>query len=900
MSPPGSTPAAPVSSMRRHSTISSNASSVYSAASRRTAATSSAVSPHPANAPAAAATNDDGSKPAAPQPSSVFPPATMSAATTTGAAAAGPQPRRRRRVWVIAAAAVVGAAVVAAAVAAAVVLTRRSSSVALPSPPAASAYNSTTISGTATAYSASNVGRYQNSSAGASGSGVSAIHAALMVGTGKVAFLERWDIHGTKATLEDGSTAWSTEYDYSTDTFRALTLKTNIFCAGGMLLPDGRLAVIGGAENHSAYSTEVGGLADGMRGVRLLSPSGSPGVEGTADWVDPENPTALLDKRWYPTSITLPDGRLLVMGGSDYGVEFNGDWCNTPTYEFLPRADDVVASNPMQFLWDTLPDNLYPAMFVLPSGRVFMFASYKAVLLDPNNNYNTLPVLQFVTGTADPVFSDTTTSSNSTSSNSTSSAADATTSAAASTGVAASSLSCVEESDDATQLTLGSCEYLSADSANLTSLSVSAQGFTFLRTNTSSSAASASGVIFGSDSGLCWSSSGSVGAVVNLTYCNPSDSTQAFVVEDSTITHEQSGLTCKSGSSSQIFGIPSSTRYFELSRLPGGPFRSYPWTAASIMLPLDPASDYAPEVLICGGSQLSCGWDCLTYDCQQSCQGNNASTLDSCGLINPERPWADANGTSTSGLAAWDMSDTLPSGRVMGDLINLPDGSTLLLNGAGAGMAGWDKGRDPTFQALLYQRYEPAGSRWKALDSSTVPRLYHSTVTLLPDGRVLVAGSAPNDPTSFSEQSSSPPAFDTEYRVEYYMPPYLTAGASRPQLQTLSATSWPTYNTSLSAIVANLDTAGRCAGGAAAVDFSLLQTGFRTHSTGHGQRAVWLRHSVVQDSGSTASFGILSPPDANIAPPGYYLLFAVCGGIPSEGVWVQIGGDPAGFADYQV
>jgi hypothetical protein len=49
------------------------------------------------------------------------------------------------------------------------------------------------------------------------GSGVSGIHAALMVGSGKVVFTERWDIHGTKATLPNGKASWSTEYDYVTD-----------------------------------------------------------------------------------------------------------------------------------------------------------------------------------------------------------------------------------------------------------------------------------------------------------------------------------------------------------------------------------------------------------------------------------------------------------------------------------------------------------------------------------------------------------------------------------------------------------------------------------------------------------------------------------------------------------
>ncbi|KAJ1552997.1 hypothetical protein HK405_009285 [Cladochytrium tenue] len=767
-------------------------------------------------------------------------------------------PRRRLVAAVALAAILIVAAIVAAL---AVVLPRRPhSSLALPtSVPPASAYTSqVTRSGLASAYVAgSNVGRYSNASTGTAGSGVAAIHAALMPQTGKVAFLERWDVHGTAATLASGAVAWSVEYDYSTDTFRPLTLNTNVFCAGGMVLPDGRLAVIGGAENRS--DDTVGALANGMRGVRLLAPSGSPGSSGSADWIDPPNPSALLDPRWYPSVVTLPDGRLLVVGGSNYGVEFNADWSNTPTFEFLPRAAGVSESSPMQFLWDTLPDNLYPAMFVLPSGRVFMFASYKAVLLDPDNGYNPLPMLQFVAGSASPVLSGNSSDTSTTS---------------------AASMTCVDESSDSTHLTLSSCVYLDAGSANTTSLVTSSQAFAFLKSDLSSN-----GLILSTTSGLCWATTGSISSQITLDYCDPSNSTQSFSLTTAKIVHSSSGL-CVSATSNLALALAS-----------------YPWTAASVMLPLDPADDYAPQILICGGSQLECGWNCLTYDCQQACQGTNASTLNSCGLINPEKPWAAADSEDASlGLAAWNMDDIMPMGRVMGDLVNLPDGSVLLLNGAGAGMAGWDKGREPTFQALLYQRYGEAGQRWQALDTSTIPRLYHSSAMLLPDGRVMVAGSAPNDPTSFTEQSATPPAFATEHRVEYFLPPYLTSGAPRPSIDQLSPTAWPAYNATAAAVVSNLDVAGTCPLGPAAVDFALLHTGFRTHSTGHGQRMIWLLKSVVTtgSGNSSASFGLLSPPSPEVAPPGWYLLFAVCGGIPSEGKWVQVGGDPAGFASYSV
>jgi hypothetical protein len=202
-----------------------------------------------------------------------------------------------------------------------------------------------------------------------------------------------------------------------------------------MILPDGRLAMIGGTENVSRPDLPMlGDLASGLRAAHLLSPSGSPGgVFGINDWIDSPQyvcccftygfysyfsryidkfcimlgffcrSTALIDPRWYPSVITLPDGRLLVLGGSNIGVQFNSDWCNTATYEFLPRTSDVKTSTPLQFMWDSLPANLYPITFVLPSGRVFVFAGNKATLLDPHDDYQSLGIMQFVVGVRNPV-----------------------------------------------------------------------------------------------------------------------------------------------------------------------------------------------------------------------------------------------------------------------------------------------------------------------------------------------------------------------------------------------------------------------------------------------------------------------------------------------------------------
>ena len=54
---------------------------------------------------------------------------------------------------------------------------------------------------------------------------------------------------------------------------------------------------------------------------------------------------------------------------------------NNPTYEFFPPRGDSILS---PFLSNTLPTNLFPLAFLLPSGRIFMQANWASIILDYN------------------------------------------------------------------------------------------------------------------------------------------------------------------------------------------------------------------------------------------------------------------------------------------------------------------------------------------------------------------------------------------------------------------------------------------------------------------------------------------------------------------------------------
>ena len=111
-------------------------------------------------------------------------------------------------------------------------------------------------------------------------------------------------------------------------------------------------------------------------------------------------------------------------------------------------------------------------------------------------------------------------------------------------------------------------------------------------------------------------------------------------------------------------------------------------------------------------------------------------------------------------------------------MVPLPDGTFMIMNGAQQGVAGFGLATDPNLQALLYDPSQAVGSRISILNTTIVDRLYHSEAILLNDGRVLVSGSDPEDPR-----------FPQEYRVEVYIPPYLTQGLTQPSF-TIENTDW--------------------------------------------------------------------------------------------------------------
>jgi len=96
---------------------------------------------------------------------------------------------------------------------------------------------------------------------------------------------------------------------------------------------------------------------------------------------------------------------------------------------------------------------------------------------------------------------------------------------------------------------------------------------------------------------------------------------------------------------------------------------------------------------------------------------------------------------TAAGIKAGWQVEQMPEARLMGNLINTPDGKLVLLNGAGSGTAGYftvvnkqtggySSADNPTKTPYLYDPDAPAGQRWISLGTqSSIARMYHSTAS---------------------------------------------------------------------------------------------------------------------------------------------------------------------------
>eukprot|EP00249_Psilotum_nudum_P036821 c8823_g1_i1 orf=423-2060(-) len=289
--------------------------------------------------------------------------------------------------------------------------------------------------------------------------------------------------------------------------------------------------------------------------------------------------------------------------------------------------------------------------------------------------------------------------------------------------------------------------------------------------------------------------------------------------------------------------------------IPGEP-RNYPSAGSSVLLPLHGSDGYSTvEVLICGGAQYGAFLNVSTFP----------PASQTCGRI-----------TVTSSSPAWEMED-MPYRRTMGDMLLLPTGNVLIINGAQNGCQGYGHAINAALNPVIYEPDAASGERFVTQSATTIARVYHSTANLLPDGRILVAGSNTYQSYTFTGD------FPTELRVEAFSPDYLSSANNniRPTILTTPGSITYGSNFVVTASVNELVTGN--------LVITLISAPFTTHSYSQGLRLLVLP-VVSQTTTGTNSYSITvtSPPSGTVAPPSYYMLFVVNQGIPSTAAWVHV------------
>jgi hypothetical protein len=250
-----------------------------------------------------------------------------------------------------------------------------------------------------------------------------------------------------------------------------------------------------------------------------------------------------------------------------------------------------------------------------------------------------------------------------------------------------------------------------------------------------------------------------------------------------------------------------------------------------------------------------------------------------------------SNTKATNSSEILDFSEAMPewqftnewmrNGRVMPDSILLPTGKVLVVGGGRTGQSGGllahftstetggqpDKGAtDPVLEPEVF---DPETHQWEQWCPKKLARLYHTTAVLLPDARVLVAG--------HDGALNMMPFDESRYELELFSPPYLFNDngqlAQRPVIA--GAPAELPFGERF-----QIDTPNA----ADIASVALIRQSSVTHQINSDQRYVGL---AILDA-SSEHLMVQAPPNRNIAPPGYYMLFIVNRfGVPSVAHWIR-------------
>ena len=203
----------------------------------------------------------------------------------------------------------------------------------------------------------------------------------------------------------------------------------------------------------------------------------------------------------------------------------------------------------------------------------------------------------------------------------------------------------------------------------------------------------------------------------------------------------------------------------------------------------------------------------------------------------------------------WQATASMAHARRQLNLTILPDGQVLAMGGTSS--AGFSTLAGGVHEAEVWN---PQNGTWTTWSSNAVTRVYHSTTVLLPDGRLVFAGSG--DGNNLPNEESA----------EIFEPPYLFQGP-RPTITTVAA-QWK-YGQSVTLTTPDAANIAKV---------SLLRLNSTTHAFDMNQRYIQL--SFTKQSGAIT---MTIPTSRTRVPSGYYMVFILDGaGVPSVARIIRI------------
>jgi galactose oxidase-like protein/carboxypeptidase family protein/flagellar hook capping protein FlgD len=304
------------------------------------------------------------------------------------------------------------------------------------------------------------------------------------------------------------------------------------------------------------------------------------------------------------------------------------------------------------------------------------------------------------------------------------------------------------------------------------------------------------------------------------------------------------------------------------------------WTATGSM---SNPSDYPPAVLLYNGNVLRSWWPPQLFDTGSGLWTTTGS------MVQTNRFWpghcdhslvvlpdgrAGAVGIYRGSLSSpsmvelydpntgsWSLGANATVTRSQPEVVMLPTGQVFVAGG---------KLEDPNpsvstnawGQTRLTDLYDPVADTWRTCADMAWHREYHAVTVLVPDGRVLTTAG-----------TGGPAQPGISNAVEAFEPPYLFRGV-RPRVDAISSTSFQNGNT-FQVDVSRTDSATAVV---------LVGTNAVTHWVDGGVPRVL--SLPFQQAGSVLQ--VMVPPNQNLAPVGYYILFVMVDDIPSAGQIVRI------------